>query len=158
MAADVHHLEDGVLVAQIHIGDTGASGGVTCHAVITWHDHITIKVGLRLLLLFSQRLLLLHGELGRHFLFQRGQLLRQVFQNILDVTIKHLLVGFRNIVSVLLADGDKVLVENGDCHLGLGLLLDKTDYARSLAGGLKVVGIEVVVITHALTGVATNAL
>lgn len=45
-----------------------------------------------------------------------------------------------------------------DCYLGLGLLLDKTDYACSLAGGLEVVGIEVVVITHALTGTAVKFL
>lgn len=67
-----------------------------------------------------------------------------------------MLVGFRYVVSVFLADSEKVLVENGDCHLGLGLLLDKTDYACYLAGGLKVVGIEVVVITHLLTGIAAN--
>ena len=70
VTADVHHLENGVLVAQIHIRDAGASGCVTCHAVIAWHNHITVKVGLRFFLLFSQRLLLLHGELGRHFFFQ----------------------------------------------------------------------------------------
>ena len=54
MAADVHHLEDGVLVAEIHICNASASGGVTCHAVIAWHDYIAVKVDLRLLLfLFS---------------------------------------------------------------------------------------------------------
>ena len=70
MSADVHHLENGVLMAQIHIRDAGASGGVACHAVITWHDHIAVKVGLRLLLLLSQSFLLLHSELSRHFFFQ----------------------------------------------------------------------------------------
>ena len=35
-------------------------------------------------------------------------------------------------------------------------MLDKTDYARSLSGSLKVVGIEVVVITYTLTGIAAN--
>lgn len=34
VAAYVHHLEDGVYVAQIHIRDAGASGGEACHAVI----------------------------------------------------------------------------------------------------------------------------
>ena len=70
VSAYVHHLENGILVAQIHIRDAGASGGVTCHAFIAWHDNITVKVCLRLFLLFSQRLLLLHSESGRHFLFQ----------------------------------------------------------------------------------------
>ncbi len=70
MAADVHHLEDGVLVAEVHVGDAGASGGVACHTLIARHNHVAVEVGLRFLLLFSQRLLLLHGELGRHFLFQ----------------------------------------------------------------------------------------
>lgn len=69
VAADVHHLENGVLVAEIHICDASASGGVACNAVIAWYDHIAVKVGLRLLLLFSQCLFLLHGELGRYFLF-----------------------------------------------------------------------------------------
>ena len=70
MAADVHHLEDGVPVAEVHIRDAGASGGVARHTFIARHNHIAVEVGLRLLLLFSQRLLLLHGELGRNFLFQ----------------------------------------------------------------------------------------
>lgn len=46
VSADVHHLEDGVLVAQIHIGDAGASGGVACHVVIARHANIAVKVGL----------------------------------------------------------------------------------------------------------------
>ena len=70
MAADVHHLENGVLVTQIHIRYAGASGCVACHAVIARHDHIAVKVGLRFFLLLSQRLLLLHGEFGRHLFFQ----------------------------------------------------------------------------------------
>lgn len=52
VTADVHHLENGVFVAQIHIRDAGAPGSVTCHAVIAWHDHIAVKVGLRLFLSF----------------------------------------------------------------------------------------------------------
>lgn len=48
-----------------------------------------------------------------------------------------MLVGFRNVVSVFLADSDKVLVENRYGNLGLGLLLDKTDYARSFREVLK---------------------
>ena len=113
VAADVHHLKDGVSVAQIHIGDTGASGYVTCYTLLAWHNHITVKVGFRLFLLFFQRLLLLHGELGRHFFFQRRQLFRQIFQNILDVTVKHLLVGFRYVVAVFLTDCDKVSLRMG---------------------------------------------
>lgn len=80
VAADVHHLEDGVPVTEVHIRDAGASGGVARHAVIAWHNHIAVKVGFfvktkrqagyRFLLLFSQRLLLLHCELGRCLLFQ----------------------------------------------------------------------------------------
>ena len=151
MTADVHHLEDGVPVAEVHIRDAGASGGVACHTLIARHNHVAVEVGLRFLLLFSQRLLLLHCELGRYLLFQRRQLLRQVFENILYVSVQHLLVGFRNVVAILLADGNQILIENGNGHLGLGLLLDKTDYARSLSGGLEIVGIEVIVIAYSLT-------
>ena len=151
MAADVHHLEDGVLVAEVHVGDAGASGSVACHTLIARYNHVAVEVGLRFLLLFPQRLLLLHCELGRYLLFQRRQLLRQVFENILYVSVQHLLVGFRNVVAILLADGNQILIENGNGHLGLGLLLDKTDYARSLSGGLEIVGIEVIVIAYSLT-------
>lgn len=70
VAADMHHLKNGVLMAEIHIRDVGASGGVACHTLVARHNYIAVEVGLWLFLLFSQRLLLLHGELGRHFLFQ----------------------------------------------------------------------------------------
>ena len=152
----MHHLEDGVSMAKIHVGDASASGSVARHTFIAWHNHIAVKVGLRFLLLFPQRLLLLHGELGRHFFFQRRQLLRKVFENILDITVQHLLVGFRNVVAILLADGNQILIENGNGHLGLGLLLDKTDYARAFTGGLKIIGVKIVVITYTLTGIAAN--
>lgn len=46
VAADVHHLEDGVLVAEIHISNAGAPGSETCHAVIAWHDHIAVNPSL----------------------------------------------------------------------------------------------------------------
>lgn len=42
VAADLHHLEDGVLVAQIHIVDAGASGVVTCHAGIARRYNIAV--------------------------------------------------------------------------------------------------------------------
>ncbi len=51
VAADVHHLEDGVLVAQIHICDAGASGGVARHTFVARHDDIAVEVGFRLFLL-----------------------------------------------------------------------------------------------------------
>ena len=55
VTADVHHLEDGVFMIEVHICDAGASGGMACHAVIAWHDHIAVKVGFRLFLLLSQQ-------------------------------------------------------------------------------------------------------
>ena len=42
MAADVHHLEDGVLVAEIHICNASTSGYMAGHAVIAWHDYIDV--------------------------------------------------------------------------------------------------------------------
>lgn len=75
VAADVHHLEDGVLVAEIHICNASTSDCMAGHTVIAWHDHVAVKVGLRLFLLLSQSLLLLHSELGRYYFFQRRQLL-----------------------------------------------------------------------------------
>ncbi len=32
VAADVHHLDDVVFVAQVHVGDSGTSGGMARHA------------------------------------------------------------------------------------------------------------------------------
>lgn len=55
MTADVHHLEDGEFVAQIHVRDAGAPGSVACNAVIARHDNIAVKVGFRLFLLLSQQ-------------------------------------------------------------------------------------------------------
>ena len=40
VTADVHHLKNGVLVTQIHIGNASTSGGMACHAVIAWYDHL----------------------------------------------------------------------------------------------------------------------
>ena len=37
VAADVHHLDDGVFVSQIHVGDSAAPGGVGGHAVVAWY-------------------------------------------------------------------------------------------------------------------------
>lgn len=67
VTADVHHLENNVFVAQIHIGDSSTSGCMAGHAVIAWHNHIAVKVDLRLLLFLFQRLFLFHCELGRYF-------------------------------------------------------------------------------------------
>ena len=40
--------EDGVLVAQVHIRDAGASGGVARHTLITKYDDIAVEVYLGL--------------------------------------------------------------------------------------------------------------
>ena len=39
MAADVHHLEDGVVVDQVHISDGRASGCVAYYSVIERNDY-----------------------------------------------------------------------------------------------------------------------
>lgn len=58
MPAGVHHTGNGALVTEIYVGDAGASGCVVCRTVIAWHDHIAVKVALRLFLfLFSDALL-----------------------------------------------------------------------------------------------------
>ena len=53
MAADGHHLEDGVPVTEIHVGDAGASGSVACHTFIARYNHVAVEVGLRFFFLFS---------------------------------------------------------------------------------------------------------
>ena len=66
--ADVHHLEDGVLVAEVHVRYAGASGSVTRHTFVARHDDIAVEVGFRLNLVAVHGVFLLHCELGRHFL------------------------------------------------------------------------------------------
>lgn len=66
VAADVHHLEHGVAVAEIHIGYAGATGGMRGDAGIARHDDVAVEVGFRLLARFLQRLLLLLREVGGH--------------------------------------------------------------------------------------------
>lgn len=65
VAADVHYLEEGVLVAEVHIRDAGASGCVVCHTFVAWHDDIDVEVGFWLKLVAAHRILLFHGQLGR---------------------------------------------------------------------------------------------
>jgi hypothetical protein len=48
VAADMHHLEEGVLVAQVHVRDDGASGSVARHTFVARNDDIAFEVGLRL--------------------------------------------------------------------------------------------------------------
>ena len=69
MATDVDHLEDGVFVAQVHIRDACASGGMACHAVIAWNDDVAVKVCFRLYLIAAHCILLFHRQFGRHFFF-----------------------------------------------------------------------------------------
>lgn len=44
VSADVHHLKNGVLVAEVHIRDAGASGSVARHTFIAWHDDIASNI------------------------------------------------------------------------------------------------------------------
>lgn len=53
--------------------------------------------------------------------------------------VQHLLVGFWDVVAIFLTDGNKVLVHHRDCHLRLGLLLNKPDNACALSCGLKII-------------------
>ncbi len=74
VAADVHHLDDVVFVAQIHVGDSGASGGVARHTFEARHDDVAVQGGFRFFAFFFQRVLLLHRQIGRAFFFYPGQL------------------------------------------------------------------------------------
>lgn len=46
MTADVHHLGDVVFVAEVHVGDSGVSGGVCCDAVVARHHNLSFGVTL----------------------------------------------------------------------------------------------------------------
>lgn len=45
MAADVHNLDDGEFVGEVHVGDTAAPGGVGGDAVVTRHYYLSLYVG-----------------------------------------------------------------------------------------------------------------
>ena len=68
VTADVHHLDDVVFVAQVHVGDSGASGGVARHTFEARQEYVAVQVDFRLLAFFFQRVLLLHRQIGRYFL------------------------------------------------------------------------------------------
>ena len=68
MAADVHHLDDGVFVGEIHVGDSATAGGVSGHAIISWHNNLALVVALDNEFTVVFQLLLLHGEFGGHHL------------------------------------------------------------------------------------------
>lgn len=156
VAADVHHLDYVVFVAEIHVGDSGASGGVARHAFEARQEYVAVQVGLRLFAIFFQRVLLLHRQICRHFLFQCRYTFGQIFKYVLDITVQHLLVGFRYVVVVFLTDCNEVLVHHGNSHFCLGFLLNKPDNACTLSSGLKMVFVEIVIVTDTLTGIATN--
>lgn len=105
VAADVHHLEHRVFVGEVHIGDSCSSGGIRSYTSITRNNNVAVEVGLSFLAFFFQCLLLLHSQSGRHFLSKGRHNFRQIFENVLDVAVQHLLVDFRHIVAVFLADG-----------------------------------------------------
>ena len=64
MTADVHHLDDGVFVGEIHIRDAAAPGSVGGDATVTGHYHFSFGVALNHNLAKFLILLLLHCQFG----------------------------------------------------------------------------------------------
>ena len=44
MSADVHHLDDGEFVGEVHVGNAAASGGVGGDTIIARHHHVSFYV------------------------------------------------------------------------------------------------------------------
>ena len=82
MAADVHHLDDGVFVGEVHIGYAAASGGVSGHAVIAWHYYVALVVAFDNEFAIFIQFLLLHGKFCRNHLAKRRNCLGKCFKNI----------------------------------------------------------------------------
>ena len=64
MAADVHHLDYGVFVGEVHVGYSTAAGCVGSHALIAGHYHLSLFVVLDNELAVLHQFLLLLSKLG----------------------------------------------------------------------------------------------
>ena len=104
MAADVHHLDDGVFVGEIHICYTATPGGVGGDAVVAWYHNLSFGVTFNYLLSKFLIFLLLHCQLGRHFDRQRWHGFRQAFKYLLDVAVYQHINNRKDVVVVFLAD------------------------------------------------------
>ena len=67
VAADVHHLDNGVFVRQVHIGNATASGGMGSDKVVARHHNLSFSVTLYGQFATCLIVLLLHCLFGRHF-------------------------------------------------------------------------------------------
>ncbi len=90
MTADVHHLNDGEFVGEIHIGNATASGGVSSHAIIAGHHNFPFVVALDRQFSGFLLFLLFHSELCRHLDRKCRHLLGEVFQYLLYITVNNL--------------------------------------------------------------------
>ena len=77
MSAYVHHLQDGVFVRQVHIGDTATTGCMRSDTVVTGHHHFTLTVPLHIDFSICFLLSLLHGQFGVNLCSQRRNRFRQ---------------------------------------------------------------------------------
>ena len=72
MAAYSHHLHEGETVAEIHMGDAGASSRVTTrNAAPSWHKGFAFGVTWHIEFASLFKLLLPHYQLSGHHLCQR---------------------------------------------------------------------------------------
>ena len=156
MSADVHHLNDGVFVGEVHIGDSTASSCVGGDTGITGHHYLTFVVTLNNEFAIFYQFFLLHRELGRNHLSECRNSLRQLSQNILYVTVEYHINHRRKIVGVFLTDSPEVGIHYRNLYLVARFLLDESYDGRSLCGCCETIFVDVIVIAHSLAGVATH--
>lgn len=68
MSADVHHLNDGVFVGEVHIGDSTAPSCVGSDTGITGHHNLALIVPLDNEFAILHKFLLLYGEFGSNLI------------------------------------------------------------------------------------------
>ncbi len=131
VAADVHHLDDGVFVRQVHVG-ASASGSVGCDAIVSRHYNLSFGVTLYGQFARCLIVLLFHCQFGGHFDRKRRYSCRKVFKYVLDATVDKHINHRRDVVVVFLADGFEFGVHYRYLDLVACFLLNQSDYRRTL--------------------------
>jgi hypothetical protein len=134
VAADMHHLNDGEFVGEIHIGNATAPGGVGGDAIVAGHHHFPFVVALYGQFFGFLLFFLLHRKFCRHLDRKCRHLLGEVFLYLLYVTVQNLVNYRGEIILVFLTDSFKVGIHYRNLHLVAGFLLNKTDDRCALCG------------------------
>ena len=156
MTADVHHLDNGVFVGEVHISDAAAPGCMRGNTGIPGHYYLTFCISLDGQFSKFLILLLFHCQFGGDFHRKRRHGFGEFFQYHLDVAVDKHIYHRWDIVIVFLADSVKIGIHYRYLHLIAGLLLNKPDNRCAFGCRGETIGRDVVVVADTLTGIATD--